>query len=450
LVDVLQFVYVTRADRWQVPESRHGRTLMALTVAQTLVSVSRRFQPDAVLSGESTEAPSGDDDTHPAHSEEPAANWRTSGGEAGAQQRDPVAPAETDPVRVYLNEIRRVPLLDREEETAIGRRIEHAQEKLRDILNAMPCLESITRLSAHPIVPKMLETGMNELRRFDAERRVLEAEPRESRRVQELREFEGRIGVPRARFCQLVAEALEYDNALRSAKAELIGANLRLVVAIAKRFRGKGLPLLDLIQEGNIGLMTAVDRFDHRRGFRFSTYATWWIRQVIQRAIADTGRTIRLPMAVVEALNKIERSRRVLAEELQREPTLEEVARRAEMAPLKVQKLLRTRQLPCSLEAPVGSDIELGRVLQGDAPSQEEAMIRRNLKIRVAHALRPLSALERAVLFLRFGIGAERAHTYQEIALRFSMSRKRVRQIETGALRKVRRGSLQSNHRRAA
>ena len=155
-------------------------------------------------------------------------------------------------------------------------------------------------------------------------------------------------------------------------------------------------------------------------------------------------------MPVVEALNKIERSRRALAEELHREPTLQEVARRTEIAPAKVQKLLQAWQLPCSLETPVGSDLELGSVLQDGVPSQEETIIRRDLNTRIAQGLRPLSALERVVLFLRFGVGAERAHTYQEIANRFSLSRRHVRQIETRALKKVRRGSLWSKAPRAA
>jgi RNA polymerase primary sigma factor len=382
--------------------------------------------------------------------------------ESGAEQYERNGSADIDSVRMYLNQIRGVRLLDREQEKAIGRRIERGERKLLDIFEAIPSLECTRRRTRngeygaqvprppHRIGAKVLETGLNELRRLEAELRALEAESGGSQDVQHLLNFERRIGIPRARFRRLFTQALECDGAIRSAKEELIAANLRLVVAIAKRFTHRGLALLDLIQEGNIGLMTAVDRFEYGRGFRFSTYATWWIRQSIQRAIADSGRTIRLPMAVVEALNKIERSRHVLADELHREPTLQEVAHRADMPSAKVQNLLRAKHLPYSLELPVGSTMELGSVLPSEGPSPEEAVIRRDLKTRVVRALVPLSPREREVLFLRYGIGTERAHTYQEIAHRMSVSRKRIRQIETGAMKKVRRVSLRLNVRRAA
>ena len=242
---------------------------MALTAVPTPASVPRDFCSDDTLPREGAEIEFSDDDSGLSAGEVAVANGVTWSREAAALQRHAAGSAETDPIRVYLNEIRRVPLLRREQEIAIGCRIEHAQDKLRDILNAIPCFEHTTRLSSDRMEPGVLEAALRDLRRLDAELQGLEATSSGSGCAQQLREFERRVGIPRARFCELFAEARAHDEALHSAKEQLITGNLRLVVAIAKGFRGKGLPFLDLIQEGNIGLITAVDSIRTSAGSSF-------------------------------------------------------------------------------------------------------------------------------------------------------------------------------------
>ena len=216
-------------------------------------------------------------------------------------------------------------------------------------------------------------------------------------------------------------------------------ANLRLVVAIAKRYQGRGVPLLDLIQEGNLGLMKAVDRFQYRRGFKFSTYASWWIRQGVQRAVTDSSRTIRLPAHVSESLIRIDAARGVLRDELRREPTLQEIAERVGMPREKVRLRLLARLPPTSLDAPVGEGTPFGALLEFEAPSPEELAVRGDLHRRLARYLAPLTPRERGILSLRYGLGADREHSYAEIGRRYGLSRERIRQLEGEIVRKLRR-----------
>jgi len=290
--------------------------------------------------------------------------------------------AVSDPVRMYLREIGRVALLTPQQEVELA---------------------------------MLLEAGRRAAERLESEDTSLSTEDR---------------------------AILERDRRRGdSAQQRLVEANLRLVVSIAKRYVGRGMPLLDLIQEGNLGLMRAVEKFDYRKGFKFSTYATWWIRQSVTRALADQGRTIRVPVHMVETINKLAHAQRRLLQELGREPTIAEIATELEVDPDRVSELRRIAQDPVSLETPLGEedDSTLGDFVQDpEAAVPVEAAAFKLLQEYVAHALEELNERERQVIVMRFGLEDGQVRTLEEVGKHFNVTRERIRQLETKALAKLR------------
>jgi RNA polymerase primary sigma factor len=337
----------------------------------------------------------------------------------------PLTPARRAPIMRTLARLRRLDAArDRVHERYAAERLEKA---IADILRELP------------IRPSVVDEAVAALRRLDAEFEEALRMPAGPASRERLRALEARAGLTHGRYRQSRARMAEKEQALIAVKHQLVEPNLRLVVSIAKRYANRGLSLLDVIQEGNIGLMKAVDRFQYRRGFKFSTYATWWIRQAITRAIADRGRTIRLPVHVLDALNVLLRARGQLREQAGREPSVDELAARVRMPVPRVRMLLDVWRDPASLDAPLpDGDTPLGEMIADvTSGSPEEQVLRAELARDVARVMRPLNDRERQVLRLRHGVGVERPMTLDEIGRRFGVTRERIRQIEKRAIEKL-------------
>ena len=416
-----------------------------------------------------------------------------------AEEKEKVLEVEgiEDPVRIYMKEMGAVSLLNREEEVVLAKEIEDGRNELKRLTFLSPfasrealriserikadkaslrelmedaeetgqqydeerkdevlaqvdklkrrkregAYKLLNELSLNPIVINKIAHRIIKLERLlqreEAKRGIKKAERAKKRIRWVLRKIE----MNRESLRQLAVGVRKHDIIVKRAKKRLIEANLRLVVSIAKRYMNLGLKFSDLVQEGNIGLMKAVDKFDYKKGFKFSTYATWWIRQAITRAIADHGRTIRIPVHMIETINRLLQTSRQLLKELGREPTPDEIAERMDIHVSKVRRILRLMKQTLSLETPIGDDDEssLGDFIEDEkSPSPAEAAIESDLSDQTKRVLATLTPREEKVLRMRFGVGEKQDYTLEEVGKVLGVTRERVRQIEAKAIRRLR------------
>jgi RNA polymerase primary sigma factor len=353
---------------------------------------------------------------------------------ASARRRDAARkkPYTEDSIRIYLQEIGRIRLLRAEEEIELAR-------KIADLLKLERIREDFCLYSD-------AEWG-KQVFLFERIEKIIAEKSEKEPKLSDIKAYLGKTELTAPMVEEWLAKSKEYLSAFkrrlyhgRRAKEKMVQSNLRLVVSIAKKYMNRGLSFQDLIQEGSLGLIRAAEKFDHEKGYKFSTYATWWIRQAITRAIADQSRTIRLPVHLYETISRIKKTTKILSQEMRRKPTEEEIATKMEMTIEKLRFIAKSAQLPISLETPIGKeeDSRLGDFIEADGETPEDEVSKNLLREDLENVLDTLSPRERDVLRLRYGLDDGRMKTLEEIGQIFNVTRERIRQIEAKALRKLR------------